>query len=68
MAASNYTPISLYYSSTPSAVPSASNLVNGELALNIADGILYYKDAAGTVSQIVSGGGGGYVTLPELKP
>lgn len=52
MAQAGYTPISLYYSSTPSAAPTAGNLVNGELAINIADGKLYYKDAGGVVQSI----------------
>ena len=49
MSATNYTPISLYYSTTAAAVPLAANLVNGELAINITDGKIYYKDNAGTV-------------------
>ncbi len=49
MAASGYTPISLYYSTTASAAPTAGNLVSGELAINITDGKLYYKDNAGAV-------------------
>ena len=44
MSATNYTPISLYYSTTAAAVPLAANLVNGELAINITDGKIYYKD------------------------
>jgi len=54
MAASGYTPISLYYSSTASNTPTAGNLVNGELAINITDGKLYYKDNTGTVQVIAS--------------
>ena len=60
MAQAGYTPISLYYSSTPSAAPTAGNLVNGELAINIADGKLYYKDAGGVV-QSISGASATYV-------
>jgi hypothetical protein len=52
MAATNYTPISLYYSTTASAVPTTGNLVNGELAINITDGKLYYKDTTPTVQVI----------------
>ena len=52
MAQSGYTPISLYYSTTPSAVPVAGNLVNGELAINIADGKLFYKDSLGVVQNL----------------
>jgi hypothetical protein len=44
MAQTNYTPIQLYYSTTASNVPLAANLAAGELALNIADGKLYYND------------------------
>ena len=47
----NFTPISLYYSATAGHVPLAANLVNGELALNIADGNLFYKDLSGTVQK-----------------
>jgi len=65
MAATNYTPISLYYSTTASAVPLAANLVSGELAINIntADGKLYYKDSAGVVQLLASkAGASGSVT------
>ena len=54
MAASGYTPISLYYSTTAAAVPVNTNLVNGELAINITDGKLYYKDNTGTVKLLAS--------------
>ena len=57
MAAANYTPISLYYSSTTTNTPSAGNLVNGELAINITDGKLFYKDNAGTVQVIATKAG-----------
>jgi hypothetical protein len=49
MAAAGFTPISLYYSTTAAAAPTAGNLVAGELALNTTDGKLYYKDTAGVV-------------------
>jgi len=54
MAAINFTPISLYYSNTASAVPSAGNLVNGELGLNIADMKLYAKNSSGVVTLLAS--------------
>jgi hypothetical protein len=54
MAATNFTPISLYYSSTASAVPTAGNLVAGELALNNNDGKLFYKDSAGVVQTLAT--------------
>ena len=54
MAATNFTPISLYYSTTALAVPTSGNLINGELALNITDEKLYFKNAAGTVKLLAS--------------
>lgn len=57
MAATNFTPISLYYSATASAVPLAANLVNGELALNTADMKLYAKNSSGVVTLLASSGG-----------
>ena len=57
MAAVNYTPISLYYSSTATNTPSAGNLVLGELAINIADGKLYYKNPSNVVTLLAVSGG-----------
>ena len=54
MAATGYTPISLYYSATAAAAPTAGNLVAGELALNTNDGKLYYKDSSNVVQVIAS--------------
>jgi hypothetical protein len=54
MAQSGFTPIQLYFSTTPSAVPTAGNLANGELAINIVDGKLYYKDSGGVVRLLAS--------------
>jgi hypothetical protein len=59
MAQSGYTPISLYYSTTASAAPAAGNLVNGELAINIADKKLYAKDSGGNVFVIADASSGG---------
>jgi hypothetical protein len=58
MAQTNYTPISLYYSTTAAAVPVNTNLVNGELAINITDGKLFYKDNGGTVQVLATKGAG----------
>jgi len=54
MAQAGFTPISLYYSTTASAVPIAGNLVAGELAINITDGKLFYKDNLGAVQSFSS--------------
>ena len=59
MAQTGYTPISIYYSSTATNVPTAGNLVAGELAINTADGKLFYKDSAGVVQVIAGKGGAG---------
>lgn len=50
MAQAGYTPIQLYYSSTASAVPVAGNMADGELAINITDGKLFYKNNGGVVT------------------
>lgn len=52
MAQTGYTPIQLYYSATTTNVPLAANLAAGELAVNTADGKLFYKDSGGTVQVI----------------
>jgi hypothetical protein len=71
MAAIGYTPISLYYSTTASAAPTNTNLVNGELAINITDGKLFYKDDSNVVQVIgwktvpVSAGGTGQITYTD---
>jgi hypothetical protein len=52
MAASGYTPLQLYHSTTPSAEPVAGNLATGELALNVADGYLFYKNVSGVVENL----------------
>jgi len=54
MAQTNYTPISLYYSTTAAAVPTSGNLVAGELALNTVDEKLYFKNSSGTVKLLAS--------------
>jgi hypothetical protein len=56
MSQTNYTPIQLYYSTTASAVPLAANLASGELAINITDGKLYYKNNGGVVTLFGSSG------------
>jgi|TARA_R110000824_G_C15079468_1_gene664253 hypothetical protein len=55
MAETGYTPIQLYRSTTASAVPTAGNLADGELAINTLDGKLYYKNSAGTVTVMAEG-------------
>ena len=54
MAAAGFTPISLYYTTTAAAAPTAGNLVAGELALNTTDEKLYFKNAAGVVKLLAS--------------
>jgi hypothetical protein len=59
MAQNGFTPISIYYSTTASAVPTAANLVQGELAINTNDGKLYYEDSSGVVRVLATKGGVG---------
>ena len=54
MAASGFTPIRLYSTSTALAVPLAANLAAGELAINTNDGKLYFKNSSGVVTLIAS--------------
>ena len=61
MAQSGYTPILTYASGTATNVPLAANLTSSasgaELALNYADGKLFYKDSAGVVQVLASKAG-----------
>jgi hypothetical protein len=54
MSQAGFTPIQLYFSTTAAATPSSGNLANGELAINITDGKLFYKDNAGVVQIIAT--------------
>ena len=54
MAASGFTPIQLYRTTTASAVPLAADLAAGELAINTLDEKLYFKNNAGTVKLLAS--------------
>jgi len=73
MAQASFTPISLYHTTTASAVPVNTNLVNGELAINITDGKLFYKDNANAVQVIgwkttpISAGGTGATTAADAR-
>lgn len=62
MAQTGYTPIQIYSTSTAAAVPVAGNLTNStlgsELAINITDGKLFYKDNANAIQVI------GWKTVP----
>ena len=69
MAASGYTPIQLYHSTASLATPLAADLATGELAFNVADGKIYYKDMSNNVQLLVSAGtGGGTVTTQYEYP
>jgi len=71
MAQVGFTPIQLYFSSTTTNVPLAANLASGELAINITDGKLFYKDNANAVQVIgwklvpVSAGGTGQTSYTD---
>jgi hypothetical protein len=57
MAQTNFTPIQLYHSTTVAAAPTAGNLASGELAINITDGKLFYKDNLGAVQVLATKAG-----------
>jgi len=71
MSQSGFTPIQHYYSTTAGHVPTTGSLQVGELAINVADGILFYNNgtsvakiasnatAATTGSSILYGNGSG---------
>jgi hypothetical protein len=65
MAQTGYTPILIYASGTATNVPLAANLTSSssgaELALNYADGKLFYKDTGGVVQVLAGKGGSGVV-------
>jgi hypothetical protein len=56
MAQTGFTPIQIYSSSTAAVAPTAGNLANttlgSELAINITDGKLFYKDNANVIQVI----------------
>lgn len=69
MAAIGFTPIQLFRTTTASATPSAPTLADGELAINLTDEKLYFKNAAGVVKLLaanlnaVANGGTGATSL-----
>jgi hypothetical protein len=75
MAQTGFTPIQLYSSSTTGNTPAAADLLNSsggsELAINIFDGKLFYKDSSGNVQVIgwkvvpVSAGGTGQTSYTD---
>ena len=58
MAQAGFTPIRLYSSTTPASTPSAANITNSaegsEIAINVADGKLFYKDGSNVVQVIAT--------------
>jgi hypothetical protein len=56
MSQSGYTPIQLYRTTTAAAAPTSGNLAAGELAINLTDEKLFFKNAAGTVKTLASSG------------
>lgn len=66
MAQAGFTPIQIYHSTTPSQAPSSGNLASGELAINIADGKLYFKDSSNNVVVIADKNVTGTVTAVSV--
>jgi hypothetical protein len=68
MSQSGFTPIQLYRTSTAAAVPTAGNLAAGELAINLTDEALYFKNAAGVVKLLADSSGAlGTVTSVDVS-
>ena len=77
MAQTGYTPILIYSSSTGGNAPAAGDLTNStlgsELAINITDGKLFYKDNANAVQVIgwkttpTTAGGTGLTSSPVCR-
>ena len=69
MPQTGYTPILLYGSTTATNVPLAANLTTNssgvELAINAADGKLYYKDSGGVV-QVLATKAGAFGTVTSV--
>ena len=69
MAQTGYSKVQIYSSSTATNTPSAGNLTNdtngSELAINITDGKLFYKDNSGVVQVLATKGSasGAFTTL-----
>jgi hypothetical protein len=57
MAQTGFTPIVTYNTATAATAPSAANLAQGELAVNVTDKKLYTKDGGGNVVLLASSGG-----------
>lgn len=57
MSASGFTPIQLFRTTTAAAVPTAGSLADGELAINLTDEALYFKNAAGVVTLLADSSG-----------
>ena len=57
------TVVKLKRSEVALAVPSASSLTAGEIAMNVTDGKFYTKPSGGTVKEV---GGAGSVTLQDV--
>jgi len=57
MAQSGYTALQTYYTTVSGNQPAAGNLAGGELAINTADGTLFYKNTSGVVKLLAGGSG-----------
>jgi hypothetical protein len=65
MAQAGYTPIQLYYSATAASVPVNTNLASGELAINVADGKLYYKNTSNVVTLLADTANSGTIAISK---
>jgi hypothetical protein len=53
-------------SAVPGHIPLVTDLTDGEIAINTADGVMYYKTAEGTISSFSSGGSGSSTLIQQI--
>jgi hypothetical protein len=53
-------------SGTVGKIPTTADLDYGELAINYADGVIYYKNSAGAITSLSTGGAGGDALTTQI--
>lgn len=61
------TVIKLRRSSVPGSIPTPAQLQVGEVVLNYADDILYFKKSDGTIGSISSGAAGSTALIKQIS-
>ena len=58
--------VKLKRSSVVGKIPLPEDLEHGELALNYADGVIYFKNPQNTISSITNAEGGGTAIIEQI--